>query len=209
MAQEAYTHSLQAYVEARIPALHPAIKIPDHDQPEYLIHFITQYIDHVPDFLEALIELTKSAGIYDSLQHLIEIAQSYFLNPPELVKQHVGLHALIDEAYLAHRLMEEVNDRMMMSCGLPLIPMDMTLSNLVVHNLLGDDFANQLDLTVHYSVESLFEQHHMDNSLRLKNYLSLHKTEGWDEMLAEWPCLAGDLSIELNLDYRPEPGALH
>ena len=53
--------------------------------------FVTRYIEHVPDFLQALTELTKNAGIYQFAQQFLTIAEEYFEKPPELVDQHKGL----------------------------------------------------------------------------------------------------------------------
>lgn len=208
---ETQVSSLQRYVETRLPNLHPSIELPTHNQAHTLTHFLSRYIDHVPDFLEALIEISKSAGIYNFISDIIDIAQSYFAEPPEPIADHQGLLALVDEAYLAHRLMEEVNDRIMMKCGIPLIPMDMALSNIIVHSLLGDEFANQLDLAVLYSIESLFEQTDMLDNTDFRAYIALHKAEGWTDILNEWPCLAGDSSIALTFEDAPktEPSKLH
>ena len=206
---ESESNSLHNYVLSRIPALHHTIQLSGNDSAETLIDFLTRYIEHVPDFLDALIELAKSVGIYNLIDKIVNIAQSFFISPPDLLNDHNGLHALVDEAYLAHRLMEEVNDRIMAKCGMPLIPMDMTLSNIIVHNVLGEDFANQLDLAVHYSIEVLFQDMSELNSPEFRAYVALHKAEGWTDMLNEWPCLAGDNSITLSLEDRPDPSALH
>ena len=197
--KESNNHSLQRYLESKIHDLHHAIQLPEKNADAVLLDFVTQYIEHVPEFLQALTELTKSAGIYSFAKRFLDIAEEYFEKPPELICKHHGLHALIDEAYLAHRLIEEVNDRIMMSCGVPLAPMDMTLSNIIVHNILGDEFANQLDLAVHYSTEVLFETLAIESSPEFQVYISTHKKMGWGEELNKWPCLAGDSSITLNL----------
>ena len=197
--KEANNHSLQRYLETKINDLHHAIKLPEENADTVLLDFVTRYIEHVPEFLQALTELTKSAGIYSFAKSFLDIAEEYFEKPPELVCEHHGLHALIDEAYLAHRLIEEVNDRIMMNCGVPLAPMDMTLSNIIVHNILGDDFANQLDLAVHYSTEVLFESLAIEKSPEFQVYIATHKKLGWGEELNKWPCLAGDSCISLDL----------
>lgn len=197
--RENETNALQNFLKARIDALHHLISLPEENASQALLNFVTSYIEHVPDFVEALEDITKSAGIYQYTQHFIHIAEDYFIQPPELVTHHSGMHALIDEAYLAHRLMEEVNDRIMMACGVPLSPMDMTLSNIVVHDLLGDDFANQLDLAVHYSIEALFQTDDFLKDTAFQKYVTQHKSQGWRYELDKWPCLAGDSLITLNL----------
>ena len=209
-AKEADTHSLQLFLQSKLNDLHRTINLPDEKADEVLIDFLTRYIEHVPDFLQALTELTKSAGIYSFAKSFLDIAEDYFEKPPELIgEHHQGLHALIDEAYLAHRLIEEVNDRVMMRCGIPLAPMDMTISNIIVHDLLGDEFANQLDLAVHYSTEVLFEKIDLEQSPEFQTYVSAHQRDGWSEELNKWPCLAGDSSISLNLEHRSSPFSLH
>lgn len=206
---ESEKHTLEHYLSSKIPLLHRTISLPE-DNPEHaLLEFVTRYIEHVPDFIEALTALTKEAGIYDYAHSFLVIAEDYFIQPPELVGEHSGLHQLIDEAYLAHRLLEEVNDRVMMACGMPLAPMDMTLSNLIIHELLGDEFANQLDLAVHYSIEALFQTDNFFNEASFKNYIAKFKKAGWATTLKEWPCLAGDSAISLNMGEDYAGAAIH
>ncbi len=206
---ETQSGSLSTYVEHRLPLLHRAIVLPGDGGSDTLTHFLTRYIEHVPDFLEALIAVSRSAEIFEFVEPIVEVAQNFFNAQTELLDEDQGLQALIDEAYLAHRLMEEVNDRIMMIGGVPLIPMDMTLSNIIVHHLLGDDYANDLDMAVHYAVDELFTAQELQANAALKRYLALHRAEGWRAMIEEWPCLAGDSSISLELEYRPDPATFH
>ena len=74
---------------------------------------------------------------------------------PSLPSDHQGLLALLDEAYLAHRLLEEVNDRYLAHGGGQLVPLDTTRASLIVHHLLGEPFANELDALVQVTVDGL------------------------------------------------------
>ena len=206
---EAKNHQLRDFLQAKLPELHHAISFPNGNGLDALQQFVTHYIEHVPDFIEALTTLTKSAGVYQYAKAFLSIAEDYFFEPPELIQGHDGLLALINEAYLAHRLMEEVNDRVMMACGFPLAPMDMTLSNIIVHDILGDDFANQLDLAVHYSIESLFESDGFFRNAHFDDYLRSHHNDAWLNAIEEWPCLAGDSAIQLKLDRIPQGKVVH
>lgn len=192
-------HTLERYLTSKIPLLHRTINLPDDNAEKKLLDFVTRYIEHVPDFIEALTAITKEAGIYHYAHTFLVIAEDYFIQPPELTGEHSGMHQLIDEAYLAHRLLEEVNDRVMMACGMPLAPMDMTLSNLIIHELLGDEFANQLDLAVHYSIEALFQSDNFFKEPAFQDYIKKYRQVGWEVTLKEWPCLAGDSAISLNV----------
>lgn len=196
--EEAASGELLHCLETMVPRLHQAIRLPDEQPACALLEFVTSYIEHVPDFLEALTELMQTAKIYDHGKVFITIAEDFFLQPPEVTQQHTGLHSLIDEAYLAHRLMEEVNDRVLMACGVPLTPMDMTLSNIVVHDLLGEEYANQLDLAVHFAIEALFNSSNLMGSSVLADFVTQHNRADWDQLLKQWPCLAGDSAITLS-----------
>jgi len=108
----------------------------------------------------------------------------------------VGLDCLLDEAYLAHRLVEEVNDLYIRHFQQPLIPFDTTLANLIAHQLIGETFANQLDEVVHHSVDEMLN----DESFAAES------VEAYREALCSpdtgaawkrWPCLSRQLGVEL------------
>lgn len=198
---EAEKHALEYYLKDRLPSLHHSISLPEDNPNQALLDFVIRYIEHVPDFIEALTELTRDAGIYDYAKTFITIAEDYFLKPPELVNERSGMQLLIDEAYLAHRLIEEINDRITLACGIPLAPLDTTLSNIIVHDILGEEFANQLDLAVHYAIESLFNTDSLLRNERFRDYVRKHKQHGWSGVLQRWPCLAEDSAISLNLNH--------
>ena len=144
-----------------------------------LLEFVIAYIDHVPSFLDAVRSIARKASIEAYVSPCLEVAQDFFLKPPELVASHVGL----DE------LMDEVNDRFMAQVGIPLVPMDMTLSNLIAHNLFNKPFANELDEAVHFAEEKVIHKQHVYESEAFKAYIEAHRTNDWKKELAQWPCL--------------------
>ena len=198
-AQDAEDGRLALFTASKLPALHHTIKLPEGDPATVLAGFITRYIEHVPDFLDALTALMLEARIYEQGSVFLTIAEEFFISPPELVSEHTGLVALLDEAYLSHRMIEEVNDRIQVTCGAPLAPMDMNISNIIVHALLGDEFANQLDLAVHYAIEALFDNDGLLCTPTCSQYFKAHKHNQWHDILERWPCLAGDVCISLNI----------
>lgn len=196
---EHQSNELLHFLQALAPRLHRAIKLPPAEPGRALLTFVIRYIEQVPDFLQALEELMVQANIYQHGKVFITIAEEFFLQPPKVAQSHSGLHALLDEAYLAHRLLEEVNDRLLMSCGVPLTPMDMTLSNIVVHDLLGEEYANQLDLAVHFSIDALFDSNNLIGCSQLANFITQHTRSNWEEKLKNWPCMALESSIAFSL----------
>jgi hypothetical protein len=196
---EASSYQLQKQLGAQLERLHPSIRLPDTDTLGVLTRFVSAYIEQVPDVLEAANQVAREAGIEAQIKPVLKIAEQFFLQPPALITGHHGLDGLLDEAYLAHRLVEEVNDRYIAHLGQPLIPLDTTVANLIAHQLIGEPFANQLDEAVHHAVDGMLGEASFDQaSVRAyRERLSDPQTAAaWER----WPCLSGQLGVELQLD---------
>lgn len=190
------TGQLNRILEQRARHLHGAIKLPRKQAVPALRDFVVRYIEHVPAFILAIDDITREAGIDDRVEPLLNIACDYFLSPPDLVSSHSQLVAMLDESYLAHRLLEEVNDRFIGHCGIPLAPMDLTRANVIAHELIGEPFANELDQAVLFSAELLLNEYPFEGE-NFQRYVAQHRDRGWSEELRRWPCLAADLAIDL------------
>lgn len=190
-------------LETRASHLHEAIKLPHDQAADLLADFIARYIEQVPNFIEAITNIAQEAGIYDGVEPLLNIACDYFLSPPDIVNGNSHLETLLDEAYLAHRLLEEMNDRFIGYCGIPLAPMDMTRANIIVHELIGEPFANELDQAVLFSAELLLNEYQFGGE-NFRTYIALHKKRGWSKELERWPCLTDDLAITVEFDDEPK-----
>jgi hypothetical protein len=200
---ESSTHLLITQLENNSSRLHTSIRLPKENSSQILVRFITRYIQHVPDFIDAIDEVSNQAGITHQTTPLLDIARNYFFQPPTLIQDHKGLNALMDEAYLAHRLIEEINDYIISLCGIPLTPMDMTRANLIIHHLIGEPFANELDNTVRHSVKKVIQHKENFQTDAFNHYIEEHKQRGWQQELTRWPCLAEDLSIALDFSNDP------
>ena len=191
---------LTRLLQLRAQHLHDAIKLPHAEAEQLLAKFVVRYIAQVPEFIEAISEITQEAGIFDGILPLLNIASDYFLTPPDIIGNHSQLEALLDEAYLAHRLLEEVNDRFIGYCGIPLAPMDMTRANVIAHELIGEPYANELDQAVLFSAELLLNEYSFAGE-SFQHYIALHKSRGWSQELTRWPCLTEDLAIVLDFSH--------
>lgn len=191
--------TLAAELAARIDGLHRAIRLPSADAPGTLLRFVRAYVDEVPELVEAAASVATEAGIDAQIKPVLRLAEEFFLNPPQVMEGHDGLEALLDEAYLAHRLVEEVNDRYIAHFGQPLIPLDTTVANLVAHQLIGEPFANQLDAAVHHASETL-----LDPQIFSSDSTSAYRAKLASPQLSaawqNWPCLSRQLGIELQLN---------
>lgn len=191
--RDASNGGLTVLLEQRAQQLHEAIKLPI-PATDLLADFVVRYVEQVPDFIEAIGDIALNAGIYSQIEPLLNIACNYFLSPPDLIRGQGQLELLLEEAYLAHRLLEEVNDRFIGFCGVPLAPMDMTRANIIAHELIGEPFANELDQAVLFSAELLLSQYNFIG-VNFQQYAHVRKHQGWSEELKRWPCLAHDIAI--------------
>ena len=146
--------------------------------------------------IDAVRSLTANNTIQNYIEPVLSLAESYFLKPQELNADHPGLVGLMDEAYLAHRLIEEINDRFMVKTATPLIPVDMTMSNIIVHSLIGEPFANELDEAVGYTLEKVIMQEHLFSGDELSAYLSQRSDIEWDRE-QHWPQLSDQFIMSL------------
>ena len=195
---ESQTGQLKQRLQEQLPHLHPSIQLPQEDAQGTMARFVAAYIDQVPELLEAAHAVAREAGIESQIKPVLQIAEAYFLQPPEVMNGHVGLDCLLDEAYLAHRLVEEVNDLYIRHFQQPLIPVDTTVANVIAHQLIGESFANQLDEVVHHSVDEMLDE----DSFALESveaYREALRSPVTGEAWKRWPCLSRQLNVELAL----------
>lgn len=196
---EAETGQLLRQLETQLPHLHPAIHLPEVDARGVLTRFVTAYIDLVPDLLDAAHEVAVEAGIEGQIKPVLKIAEHFFTAPPAIMEGHEGLDSLLDEAYLAHRLVEEVNDLYIKHFARPLIPSNTVVASVIAHQLIGESFANQLDEAVHHAVDQLLDE----ESFQLESveaYRDRLNNPDTDAAWKRWPCLSRQLGLGLDLD---------
>ena len=196
---EAATGQLLRQVAHQLPHLHPAIHVPDADAKGALTRFVTAYIDLVPDLLDAAHAVAVEAGIEGQIKPVLKIAEHFFIAPPEILADHEGLDSLLDEAYLAHRLVEEVNDLYIRHFGRPLIPSNTTVASVIAHQLIGESFANHLDEAVHQAVDQLLDEESFELA-SVEAYRERLGSPNTEAAWKRWPCLSRQLGVGLELE---------
>ena len=191
----------QAYASEQQNKLHGAIKINAAQPADALLLFISEYIDSVPDYIHGLHCLAEETGISDYIQPLLILSCSYFVAPPDIIQDYSGLQGLLHSAYLAHRLIEEMNDQVMNVCGAPLAKMDMSMANIVCHSMIGDELANQLDHLVLLTIETTTASKDTLKREAVKKHMQQRQFKGWEDVLQQWPCFAKDYAIHLQLGH--------
>ncbi|WFC60480.1 hypothetical protein EWH21_01750 [Pseudomonas sp. REST10] len=196
--QEAGEQTLARFLQTQLERLHPSIRLPEDNASGALSAFVIAYIEEVPDVLDAAADVAREAGIEAAVKPVLKIAEQFFLQPPTLVAGHEGLEGLLDEAYLAHRLVEEVNDRYIAHLGQPLIPLDTTRANLIAHQLISEPFANQLDEAVHHALAGMLDDSSFDQP-SVQAYRERLAAPNTASAWQRWPCLSQQLGVELQL----------
>lgn len=163
---ERKTGQLRQTLERRLPELQEKLVLPNEDPVTALMVFIGDYVESVPGFINLVTALSKRLGFYDYAAPFLHMAEDYFLQPPEELPTDTGLEALLDEAFLAHRLMEEVNDHHVRHMNQPLLPLDMTEANIIVHHLLGDELATRLERLVQFTASHLLDREYVWDRVR-------------------------------------------
>ncbi|MEM6582404.1 MAG: hypothetical protein AAF699_14085 [Pseudomonadota bacterium] len=158
---ESKTQALSNRLLCQLPQLRDKLTLPEDDPVAGLIAFIRDYVESVPDCILLVTAVSKHMGFYDYAQPFLDMAEDYFLHPPDGLSTDGELAALMDEAFLAHRLLEEVNDHHIRHLQRPLLPIDMTEANVIVHHLLGDEVANRLDQKVSDTAETLLSREYV------------------------------------------------
>jgi hypothetical protein len=192
---ERRTGHLRSRFLRRLQALEEVLEISGDDPATNLVGFVTRYIEYVPVFLDAAQTKARESGVLDYVAPFLHLAEDYFLAPPEEVTEDTGLQALLDEAYLAQRVIEEANDRHIRDHQSPLLPVDMTRANIIVHHLLGDPLAIRLESLVEQSVARLIDRERLFDAARFEAFQRERGASSWEDL----PCLSRNARVDLRL----------
>jgi len=200
--REAQNGQLTAQLALQTPSLHRAIKTPLDDAVPVLLDFVVRYIEHVVEFVDVLSTIGINANCCEYTEAVVNFCTSVFDQPPALLSEQELpeqglLTTLMAQAYIAHRVIEEVNEHFSQQCNEPLIPMDMTRSNLIIHQLIGETQANQLDLVAQDVAEQLERDYlRLDSGIFDQN---ASREIAWGIEITHWPCLTDTLAVDLLL----------
>ncbi len=151
---ERNNHALEGALRKRLPTLQASLLLPKNDPVGALLEFCRRYIESVPDFLQRIQQNSAvSPACARALSPLLHMAEDFFLAPPEALADQAGLKALMDEAFLAQRLIEEVDERYQRSGAGRLLAVDMTRANIIALHLIGEPLASRLESLVRHSLE--------------------------------------------------------
>ncbi|WP_028670338.1 hypothetical protein [Saccharospirillum impatiens] len=139
--------SLQRFI-AVFHRKHPHLLIVEHGSLERrLTAMLIQYCRLLPILLDEAKSVTgrhSSASDFDALHGIVEA----FFSSLEPKRLTFGVLGILDKVYFGHRLLEEWHDRHRLDTHRTALSWDTSLSNILVHTLIGDGYANELDAAV-------------------------------------------------------------
>lgn len=200
---EIESDALSKQLSAQMGSLPSSISLAKTDPVQSLKNFVIEYITHVPPFIGAVSIAAKDAGIDAYVSPFLDVATDFLLSPKGQGDSPLGFLALLEQAYLAHRLIEEVNDQYIVRAGIPLIPMDVTKANVIVHHLLGETLANNLDEVVEETARQMTSKDIVYSSDKFRKYVETRKGKGWDQVWKQWADMTKGLDIDLSLNKKP------
>lgn len=154
------------------------------DIDHQLAEFLTHYVRLLPTLLVEVDQVCQSLNLADVSQQLLVILDQFFA-AIEPSRFDYGLVGVLDKVYFGHRLVEELHDQLMMHQGQPLISWDTTLANLLVHTMVGDNYANRLDMTAQEVIGHLPAENRQSTSVVSGD--------------VHWPCLIHEHHLKLML----------
>ena len=193
---------LAAQLSLKTPSLHRAIQMPADNAVSVMLDFVVRYTGHVAEFVDVLSIIGINANCCEYTEAVVNFCIGAFDQTlPQLkgqnTKEQNELATLMAQAYIAHRVIEEVNEHFSRQCNEPLIPMDMTRSNLIIHQLIGEPLANQLDLVAQDVAEQLERDYlRLDSGIFDQN---ASREIAWGIEVTHWPCLTDTLAVDLLL----------
>ena len=199
LQQEGSSESLKKLIHQHTSTLCVLLQLPSDKANECLLRFTCRYIEIIPEYLQAFSSLAQHSGIIAYTEAFFNEVHAFYTDKHPVADSALNTQALLCRSYMAHRMLEELNDRIAIERRLPLVPIEMGHTNLIIHTLIGDERANLLDQTVLIRLElvnmkmakqckGIFEKP------EVKSYVNQHKIEGWGQRLEQWPCLSEDLT---------------
>lgn len=186
---------LVAYLNERVKHLHHSINLRENDGTAALASFIERYVELVPEFTQAFEDFLRGSNIGGEIERQVTTAKEFLDVPVTVVSSEETLEAHMYQAYLAHRLLEELNDLLSANYNCSVIPVDMTRSNLIVHHIIGEPFANQIDGAIQLLNDKLLLAIKNDEVVQQK--LEIYASKLSNDPITRYPCLSDSSNIRL------------
>lgn len=196
--KEARSGTFLRQMKEKVNQLPTSIVVGGSNPATSLFQFAIEYIEMAPRLIECVDACAQEAGIQELFRPFIDGAARYFTQPSVLLVQYDGLDGLLIRAYMCHRLMEEMHDNNRSIRASELIDLEATRANLLVHELIGEPFANELDDAITITVLQIAGTPDY-YSLDLEPFVNQVNNRAWDWMRQFWEHLLDRNHIQFSL----------
>ena len=183
--QEARSCAFLRQMKEKAARLPGSVVVDGYQPATSLFQFAVEYIEMAPRLIECVDACAREAGKTELFQPFVDAAIRYFTQPSVLLVRYDGLDGLLIRAYLCHRLMEEMHDNNRSIRASELIDLEATRANLLVHELIGEPFANELDDAITVTVLQIAGTPDYYN-LDLDPFVDQVNNQAWDWMRQYW-----------------------
>ena len=196
--KEARSGTFLRQLHEKAAALPSAVTIEGYQPANCLFQFATEYIEMAPRLIECVDACAREAGTAQLFDPFVNSAIGYFTEPSTMLVRYVGLDGLLIRAYLCHRLMEEMheNNHSIRTGGL--VDIEATRANLLVHQLIGEPFANELDDSITVTVLQIAGTPDY-YELNLDPFVEQVNNDAWNWMREYWEHLLTRNHIRFSL----------
>ena len=199
--QEAASGQFRRAMETRVPELHGIIGVDSKDPPDNLVNFGIEYVDMAPKLIDCVSACADEAEVGELFQPFVATAIAYFTSPSVLLASYEGLEGLLIKAYQCHRLMEEMYENNRSFRNSQLLDFEATQANLLVHHLIGEPFANELDQSILITVRQIAGSSDYYD-LNLAPFVDQASQDAWRWMREYWLNLLERNNIHFRFSYR-------
>ncbi|PFG10525.1 hypothetical protein ATI45_2976 [Marinobacter sp. LV10MA510-1] len=199
--REARSGAFLRHLQLRAQALPMCISFNSRAPASCLFQFSVEYIETAPRLIHAVDTCARDAGHEGLFTPFLDAAIRFFTNPSVLLSRYIGLDGLLISAYLCHRLMEDMYDNNHSFRRSQLVDLEATRANLLVHELIGEPFANELDDAVAITVRQIAGSPDYYD-LNLDPFVAQANNAAWDSMRQYWENLLVRNHIRFTLGNR-------
>lgn len=199
--REGASGQFQQGLRARAEALHSLFQVDAPDPAAALHEFAREYVEMTPGVIHCVQICAERAGVEELFQPFIETATGYFAHPSVLLAGYEGLDGLLVKAYQCHRLMEEMYENNRSFRESNLLEPEATQANLLVHHLIGEPFANELDQAILITVRQIIGSGRYYD-LDLAPFVTQASDEAWQWMREYWTNLLTRNAIQFRFSFR-------
>lgn len=196
--KEARSGTFLRQLHEKAAALPSAVSIEGSRPASRLFQFAIEYIEMAPRLIECVDACAREAGKAQLFDPFVSAATGYFTQPSALLLRFEGLDGLMIRAYQCHRLMEEMheNNHSIRTGGL--VDIEATRANLLVHELIGEPFANELDDAIIVTVLQIAGSPDY-YELNLDPFVNQVNNDAWNWMRQYWENLLNRNHIRFSL----------